>query len=56
MSDEILPSVNRLEQEISAKNYELACLELIKILTKLDCNFGGIEGIQFDYPKQLSDL
>ena len=29
MSDEILPSVNRLEQEISAKNYELACLELI---------------------------
>jgi hypothetical protein len=56
MSEEILPSVNRLEQEISAKNYELACLELIKILTKLDCNFGGIEGIQFDYPKQLSDL
>lgn len=50
------PSVNRLEKEISNKNYEGACQELLNILRKIDDNFGGIEGIEFDAPEQLSNL
>ena len=49
------PSVIRFEQEVAAKNYEAACVELLDILNKIDTNFGGIEGIQIDYPSQLSD-
>ena len=49
------PSVIRFEQEVAAKNYESACVELLDILNKIDTNFGGIEGIQIDYPSQLSD-
>ena len=49
------PSVIRLEQEVSAKNFEAACGELLDILSKIDTNFGGIEGIEIDYPSQLND-
>ena len=50
------PSVNRLEKEISNKNYEGACQELLNILRKIDDNFGGIDGIEFDFPEQIADL
>ena len=50
------PSINRLEKEISNKNYEGACQELLNILRKIDDNFGGIDGIEFDFPEQISDL
>ena len=49
------PSVIRFEQEVAAKNYEAACVELLDILSKIDTNFGGIEGIEIDYPSQLND-
>ena len=49
------PSVIRLEQEVSAKNFEAACVELLDILSKIDTNFGGIEGIEIDCPSQLND-
>ena len=49
------PSVIRFEQEVAAKNYELACVELLDILSKIDTNFGGVEGIEIDYPSQLND-
>ena len=49
------PSVIRFEQEVAEKNYEAACVELLDILNKIDTNFGGIEGIQIDYPSQLND-
>ena len=49
------PSVIRFEQEVAAKNYEEACVELLDILNKIDTNFGGIEGIEIDYPSQLND-
>ena len=40
---------------MSAKNFEAACVELLDILSKIDTNFGGIEGIEIDYPSQLND-
>ena len=49
------PSVIRFEQEVTAKNYEAACVELLDILSKIDTNFGGVEGIEIDYPSQLND-
>ena len=49
------PSVIRFEQEVAAKSYEAACIELLDILSKIDSNFGGIEGIEIDYPSQLND-
>ena len=49
------PSVIRFEQEVAAKNYEAACVELLDILSKLDSNFGALEGIEIDYPSQLND-
>ena len=49
------PSVIRLEQEVFAKNFEAACVELLDILSKINTNFGGIEGIEIDYPSQLND-
>ena len=49
------PSVIRFEQEVAAKNYEAACVELLDILSKIDSNFGGVEGIEIDYPSQLND-
>ena len=48
------PSVIRFEQEVAAKNYESACVELLDILNKIDTNFGGVEGIEIDYPSQLN--
>lgn len=48
-------SVIRFEQEVAAKNYEAACVELLDILSKIDTNFGGVEGIEIDYPSQLND-
>lgn len=49
------PSIIRFEQEVAAKNYEAACVELLDILSKIDTNFGGVEGIEIDYPSQLND-
>ena len=49
------PSVIRFEQEVAAKNYEAACVELFDILSKIDTNFGGVEGIEIDYPSQFND-
>ena len=49
------PSVIRFEQEVAAKNYEAACVELLDILSKIDTNFGGVEGIEIDYTSQLND-
>ena len=49
------PSVIRFEQEVSAKSYESACVELLDILSKIDTNFGGVEGIEINYPSQLND-
>lgn len=49
------PSVIRFEQEVAAKSYESACIELLDILSKIDSNFGGVEGIEIDYPSQLND-
>ncbi|WP_329506050.1 adhesin [Haemophilus parainfluenzae] len=48
------PSVIRFEQEVAAKSYESACVELLDILSKIDSNFGGVEGIEIDYPSQLN--
>ena len=49
------PSVIRFEQEVAAKSYESACVELLDILSKIDTNFGGVEGIEINYPSQLND-
>ena len=50
------PSVIRFEQEVAAKNYEAACVELLDILSKIDTNFGGVEGIEIDvYKRQVLD-
>lgn len=50
------PSVIRFEQAVKAKDYELATNELLAILAKLDSNFGGIQGIECDFPAQLNDF
>lgn len=50
------PNINHLEAAIKAKDYEKACNELLAILGKLDSNFGGIQGIEFDVPQQLENL
>ncbi|WP_439242658.1 UDP-glucose:protein N-beta-glucosyltransferase [Lonepinella sp. BR2474] len=52
---EIRPNVEQFEQAVETKNYELACNTLLAILTKLDSNFGSIQGIEFNMPKQLSN-
>ncbi|STO62169.1 hypothetical protein [Haemophilus aegyptius] len=56
MLQESQPSINRLEKAIVDKNYEVACSELLKILEKIDANFGDINEIEFDFPEQISDL
>ncbi|EXI62785.1 adhesin [Mannheimia granulomatis] len=56
MSEEKLPSVIRFEKAVAAKDYEGACNELLAILSKLDSNFGGTSGIEFDTPSQLDNL
>lgn len=56
MSEQKQPSVIRFEQEVSAKNYEAACVELLDILGKIDSNFGDIQGIEIDFPHQLETL
>ncbi|QLB20758.1 adhesin [Vespertiliibacter pulmonis] len=55
MSDQ-QPSVIRFEQAVKAKDYELSCTELLNILNKLDSNFGGIGGIECDFPSALANL
>ncbi|HGO5823019.1 TPA: adhesin [Mannheimia haemolytica] len=56
MSEEKMPSVIRFEQAVADKNYELACTELLSILSKLDGNFGGLSNIELDVPQQLEYL
>lgn len=53
---EIQPSVITFEKAVENKQYEQACQELIAILTKVDSNFGGIQGIELDYPAQLENV
>ncbi|MGY4674302.1 UDP-glucose:protein N-beta-glucosyltransferase [Ursidibacter arcticus] len=50
------PSLHRFEKEVAAKNYETASRELLKILEKLNSNFGGISGIECKVPHQLANL
>ncbi|TDQ59762.1 hypothetical protein EDC45_0422 [Mesocricetibacter intestinalis] len=50
------PSVLRFETAVAAKDYEVACRELLNILGKLDENFGLFNGIDCDYPQQLNGL
>ncbi|WP_439236547.1 UDP-glucose:protein N-beta-glucosyltransferase [Lonepinella koalarum] len=52
---EIKPNVEQFEQAVAEKKYELACNILLSILNKLDSNFGSIQDIEFDLPKQLSE-
>ena len=56
MSEKKNPSVIQFEKAVAEKDYEAACTELLDILYKIDINFGGIEGIDFDYPQQLETL
>lgn len=56
MSEKKQPSVIRFEQEVAAKNYDAACIALLDILNKIDHNFGGIQNIEMDIPKQLDNL
>ncbi|TCT16559.1 hypothetical protein EDC51_104111 [Bibersteinia trehalosi] len=49
------PSVIRFEQAVKAKQYESACNELLDILSQIDSNFGGINGIEFNCPEQLNN-
>ena len=43
-------------KRISNKNYEGACQELLNILRKLMTILVGFDGIEFDFPEQISDL
>ncbi len=56
MSENKQPNVIRFEKAVAAKNYEEACNELLSILGKIDSNFGGIQGIEFDMPTQIIEL
>ncbi|OOF45827.1 adhesin [Rodentibacter trehalosifermentans] len=56
MSEVKKPSVIRFEKEVAAKNYEVACVELLDILGKIDSNFGDIQDIELDVPQQLENL
>lgn len=48
-----VPSVMRFEKAVAEKNYEASCTELLDILSKIDSNFGGIQGIECSFPEQL---
>ncbi|AAU38853.1 MULTISPECIES: UDP-glucose:protein N-beta-glucosyltransferase [Basfia] len=52
---QVNPSVERFEQAVADKSYESACTELLSILGKLDSNFGNINDIEFQMPKQLAE-
>ncbi|MCK3655371.1 adhesin [Pasteurellaceae bacterium Macca] len=56
MSENTQPSVIRFEQAVKAKDHELSCRELLRILEKLDSNFGGTYEIEINYPPQLAQL
>lgn len=51
-----VPSVIRFEQAVNLGDHELACSELLEILSKVDSNFGGIHDIECDFPVQLENL
>ena len=42
------PSVIRFEQEVRTKIMKQLAQKLLDILSKIDTNFGGIEGIEID--------
>lgn len=56
MSETNSASVIRFEQAVYQKEYETACTELLAILTQIDRNFGGIDGIECDIPIAISAL
>lgn len=56
MSEVKKTSVPYFEQQVAEKNYETACVALLDILGKIDSNFGGIQGIDIDFPEQIADL
>ncbi|OOR98249.1 adhesin [Haemophilus paracuniculus] len=49
------PSVMRFEEAVAAKNYEVACTELLSILSEIDARFGEVDGVDCTYPKQLAE-
>lgn len=49
------PSVERFENAVADKNYELSCSELLQILRCLDSNFGNINGIEITFPAQIEN-
>ena len=53
MSEKKIPSVTRFENAVKKKDLEEACQELLDILSQIDSNFGGIQNIECDFPKQL---
>lgn len=54
--EQSIPSLNRFEQAVKAKDYEQSCNELLAILEKIDGNFGKTDGIEFSYPAQLQGM
>ncbi len=48
------PSVSVFEQAVANKQYEQACSELLRILEKIDSNFGEVWGIDCQIPQQLA--
>ncbi len=56
MSEKKQPSVIRFEQEVDAKHYEPACVELLDILGQIDSDFGAIGQIEINLPEQLIPL
>ncbi|MDO4434810.1 MAG: hypothetical protein Q4B71_00145 [Cardiobacteriaceae bacterium] len=47
------PSLERFEAWVCERNDELACQELLAILSKIDSNFGNIQGISYQVPSQI---
>ena len=57
MPEKKMPSVIRFEEAVEQKQYEVACKELLLILSKLDENFGAVQqDIELDFPMQLEHL
>ncbi|MBN6710174.1 adhesin [Haemophilus haemoglobinophilus] len=56
MSENKMPSVIRFEDAVEQKQYDIACRELLQILSKLDENFGSIQNIEINFPTQIEDL
>lgn len=49
-----LPSVAVFEKAVREKDYAAAAGMLIRILTAVDCNFGGLSDIEIGFPAQIA--